>query len=107
MTVMDLERRQETLFAVDQPMVVEACAVDGGGLVELTVESASQPITVDGWTSCSVRLVGRSGAQVRTPGLHHVYHQGRAFNVTLTRLARRGSLVAYAAFLLEPVRQFA
>jgi hypothetical protein len=100
------ERLQETLFSVDEPVVVEVCSVDGGGVVSLTVESATQPLTVDGWTSCSVRLVGRTDSEVRTPGRHRAYHQGRAFTITLTRLARRGSLVAYGAFVLEPERQF-
>jgi hypothetical protein len=106
MTVVDVAHHCETLFLTDQPLWVEVCAVDGGGLVSLSVDSASQPVTVDGWTTFRAGLVGSADGAISTPGLHRAYHAGRAFSVNLTQVARRGSLVAYAAFVLEPQREF-
>jgi len=106
MAVVDVARDCETLFMPDEALLVEACAVDGGGLVTLTVDSASQPVTVDGWTTFDARLVGPTEEAISTPGLHRAYHAGRAFSVNLTQVARRGNLVAYSAFVLEPEREF-
>jgi hypothetical protein len=106
MTVMDVERHCEALFETDATVFVETCAVDGGGLVSLTVESASMPVTVDGWTTFQARLVGSAESAIKTPGRHRAYHAGRAFWVNITPQSRRGSLVAYGAFVLEPRREF-
>jgi hypothetical protein len=106
MTVMDVERHCEALFTTDETLWVETLAVDGGDLVALTVDSASMPVTVDGWTTFQARLVGSIENAINTPGRHRAYHAGRAFWVNITPQSRRGSLVAYCAFVLEPRREF-
>jgi len=106
MTIVEMERHCEALFTTDQEVWIEACEVDGGGIVALTVDSATEPLTFDGWTTFSAQLLGPADAQLMTPGRHRAYHAGRAFTINLTRLSRRGSLVSYAAFVLEPTRQF-
>jgi hypothetical protein len=63
-------------------------------------------VTVEGWTTFHARLVGPADEAISTPGLHRAYHAGRAFSVNLTQVARGGNLVAYAAFVLEPEREF-
>jgi hypothetical protein len=103
MAVMELDRQTETVFSIDETVWVEACAVDGGGLVPLTVDSATAPLTVDGWTTYAVRLVG--SADLRTPGRHRAFLHGLGFTLSLTRESVSGNRVTYSAFVMEPERQ--
>jgi hypothetical protein len=105
MTTIDAERCVEAVLTPDEPLYVETLAVDGGGLASLTVESVSRAVTVDGWTTFSAMLIGPADSAISTPGQHRAYQDGRAFTINLTRLGRRGSLVAYSAFVLEPQRE--
>jgi hypothetical protein len=103
MTVMELDRTSRSVFSVDETVWVEACAVDGGGLVPLSVDSTTAPVTVDGWTTYAVRLVG--GTNLMTPGRHRAHLHGLSFTVTLTRESMTENQVTYSAFVMEPEHQ--
>ena len=101
-TITDVRPLQESSVQTGCELLVEACAADGGGVVPLNVEWVSHPVASEGWITFLVRLIGTVDGELTTPGRHRVHQDGHSFDLNLTRVARRGNLVSYAAVVIEP-----
>jgi len=101
-TITECRPFQESSVQTGCELLVEACAVDGGGVVPLDVEWVSEPVAAEGWITFFVRLIGTVDGELTTPGRHRVHQAGRSFDLNLTRVGRRGNLVSYAAVVIEP-----
>jgi hypothetical protein len=101
MTITAVRPIHASVIEPGSELFVEAYAVDGGGLVSLTVESVSQLVASESLTTYYVRLVGTVDATLTTPGRHRVHQGDHDFSLNLTRIGRRGNLVSYAAVVVE------
>ena len=68
-TITECRPFQESSVETGCELLVEACAVDGGGVVPLNVEWVSEPVAAEGWITFFVRLIGTvDGEPTDSPG---------------------------------------
>jgi hypothetical protein len=101
MTVTDIQPSYATLSClVGREVRVVASVLDGGGIVPLTLEWLSTPVSFGGSTTYSVRLTGPTDAPL-LPGRYRIRCGEITFVLSLTRFAREIRFVHYEACLSE------
>lgn len=85
---------------VGRELDVVASVLDGGGVVPLTLECLSTPVTFGGGTTYTVRLTGPVDAPL-LPGFHRCHHGDLSFTLSLAWFASEVRFVHYEADLRE------
>ena len=107
MTMTPIRRHMEPSFAALRPLLgthvtVNASVLDGGGVVPLTMESLTTPVTWGGAMTYSLRLTGPVDHRLST-GRYEVVHAECSFVLCLFQVADEALHVHYEAYLSEPV----
>ena len=107
MTTTPMQRRVDPSYAVLRPLegcevTVVASVLDGHGLVPLTVECLSTPVSWGGSLAFGMRLTGPLGSPL-VPGSYEVRHGDTTFDLTLSEIARDARFVHYEAYHTEPL----
>jgi hypothetical protein len=107
MTMTPIHRYMEPSYAALRPLLgsqvtVNASVLDGGGVVPLTLESLSTPVSWGGATTYSLRLTGPAGRSL-SHGRYEVVHAECSFVLSLFQVADEATAVHYEAYLSEPV----
>jgi hypothetical protein len=105
MTMTPIRRNVEPTYAALQPLLgthvtVIAGVLDGGGVVPLTLESLSTPVSWGGATTYSLRLTGPAGVRL-SPGRYELVHAECSFVLSLFHVADEATHVHYEAYLSE------
>jgi hypothetical protein len=107
MTMTPIHRHVEPLYAQLRPLLgtqvtVIASVLDGGGVVPLTVECLSDPVSWGGAMTYSLRLTGPVDRRL-SPGRYEIVHAECSFLLSLFEVADEVLHVHYEAYLSEPV----
>ena len=107
MTMTPIRRHIEPSYAALRPLVgssvtVNASVLDGGGVVPLTLECLSTPVTWGGAMTYSLRLTGPAEHPLST-GRYEVVHAECSFVLSIFQMADEVLHVHYEAYLSEPV----
>ena len=106
MTMTPIRRHVEPSYAVLHPLLgsevtVMASVLDGGGVVTLTLEWLSTPVTWGGAVTYSLRATGPVEHRL-APGRYELVHADCTFMLSLFKVAEEVRFVHYAAYLSEP-----
>jgi hypothetical protein len=107
MTMTPIRRHMEPTYSALRPLLgghVTECAsvLDGGGVVPLTLESLSTPVSWGGATTYSLRLTGPTDVRL-SQGRYELVHAECSFVLSLFQVAEDALQVHYEAYLSEPV----
>ena len=107
MTMTPIHRHVEPSYAQLRPLLgtqvtVIASVLDGGGVVPLTVECLSDPVSWGGAMTYSLRLTGPVDRRL-SPGRYEVVHADCSFVLSLFEVADEVRHAHYEAYLSEPV----
>jgi hypothetical protein len=80
---------------------VLASVLDGGGLVPLTLECLSTPVSWGGALTYSLRVVCPADQRI-VPGRYELVHATCTFDLSLFAVAEDVRFVHYEAYLSEP-----
>jgi len=105
MTITPIRRHVEPSYAVLHPLLgsevrVLASVLDGGGVVPLTLECLSTPVSWGGAVTYSLRVTGPADHQL-VPGRYELVHQDCTFVLSLFKVAEEVRFVHYEAYLSE------
>ncbi len=106
MTMTPIRRHVEPSYAALEPILgsevtLVASVLDGGGVVPLTLECLSTPVTWGGAKTFSLRLTGPVDVRL-SPGRYEVVHTECSFVLSLFPVAEELLHVHYEAYLSEP-----
>jgi hypothetical protein len=107
MTMTAIRRNMEPTYSGLRPrlgseVTVSASVLDGGGVVPLTLEYLSDPVSWGGAMTYSLRLTGPVDARL-SPGRYEVVHAACSFVLSLFPVADEVLHVHYESYLSEPV----
>ena len=105
MTMTPIRRHMELSYTRLRPLLgtqvtVIASVLDGGGVVPLTIECLSTPVTWGGAMTYSLRLTGPVEHRL-SPGRYEVVHAECSFVLSLFQVAGDVQHVHYEAYLSE------
>ena len=107
MTMTPIRRHIEPSYAALRPLLgssvtVNASVLDGGGVVPLTIEFLSTPVTWGGAMTYSLRFTGPVDQRLST-GRYELVHAECSFVMSLFQLVEDAQPMHYEAYLSEPV----
>jgi hypothetical protein len=107
MTMTPIRRHMDPSYSALRPLLgssvtVSASVLDGGGVVPLTLESLSTPVSWGGATTYSLRLTGPTDVRL-SQGRYEVVHTECTFVLSLFQVAEEAMHVHYESYLSEPV----
>jgi hypothetical protein len=107
MTMTPIRRYIEPSYSALSPLVgtevtVMASVLDGGGVVSLTLDWLSAPVTWGGAMTYSLRLTAPEGQRLSL-GRYEVVHPDCSFVLSLFPMATGTPAAHYEAYLSEPV----
>ena len=105
MTMTPIRRHVEPSYTRLHPLLgtqvtVIASVLDGGGVVPLTVECLSDPVTWGGAMTYSLRLTGPADQRL-SPGRYEMVHTECSFVLSLFQVAGDVQHAHYEAYLSE------
>jgi len=107
MTMTPIRRHIEPSYAALRPLLgsqvtVIASVLDGGGVVPLTLECLSTPVSWGGAATYSLRLTGPVENRL-VDGRYEMVHAECTFVLSLFAVAEELRFVHYEAYLSEPL----